>query len=115
MEALVICIQSSHPSKRESTRESTEMTHDKDYIADKGQARDNDVTSNQMTGKMGTRQTSIRCNKKKYNIRKSCKKTGNIIQATSSDDLCTTFLNVFKENEMAWKNEDTYQIFSLRN
>lgn len=31
MEALWICIQSSLPSKRDSTRESTEMTNDKDY------------------------------------------------------------------------------------
>lgn len=56
-EASWICIQSSLPSKRDSTRESTEMT--KTTIAGKGQARLDDVTSNQMTGKMGTSQTSF--------------------------------------------------------
>lgn len=36
----------------------------KSTVAGKGQARGDDVTSNQMIGKMGTRQTSIRCNKR---------------------------------------------------
>lgn len=28
-------------------------------------------------------------------------KTGNIIKQQTKDDLCTTFLNIFKENNMA--------------
>lgn len=46
----------------------------KTTIADKGQARDNDVRSNQMTGKMGTRQTSIGCNNRNVTSARAAKR-----------------------------------------
>lgn len=88
--ALLICIQSSHPSKSAQAKPLKWQTT-KTTIVGKGQARGDDVTSNQMTGKMGTKQTSISCNKR-YNFSKSCKKTGNIIKATSWK---TTFVLAF--------------------